>query len=70
MRELKMACMAPEEFAAFRERLPTATKEGLFDAYRISQNTWYKLRDGKPVKVNILERLRSRYELLGERQAR
>lgn len=56
-----MASVTPEEFAAFRERLPVATKEGLFDAYRISQNSWYKLRDGKPVKVSVLERLRARY---------
>ena len=64
MRELRMATVTAEEFQAFRARLPVATKEGLFDAYRISQHTWYKLRDGKPVKQNVLERLRERFETL------
>lgn len=66
MRQLKMECVSNEEFLAFRARLPKATKEGLFDAYRISQNTWYKMRDGKPVKQNVLERLRERYSLLSQ----
>jgi hypothetical protein len=59
--------MAPEEFAAMRARLPVATAEGLFETYRISQNTWYKLRDGRPVKSKTLEQLRARYrQIAGE----
>ena len=46
----EMVAIEPEEFEAMKARLPKATAEGLFDAYRISQNTWYKLRDGVPVK--------------------
>jgi hypothetical protein len=66
MRELKMEAVTAEEFQAFRRRLPVVTSSGLFDTYRISQQTWYKLRDGKPVKQNVLARLRERYATLGE----
>ena len=51
----------PEEFEAMRARLPKATAEGLFETYRISQNTWYKLRDGVPVKRKTVEQLRARF---------
>ncbi|MBA2921265.1 hypothetical protein GON01_16360 [Sphingomonas sp. MAH-20] len=57
----EMVAIEPEEFEAMKARLPKATAEGLFDAYRISQNTWYKLRDGVPVKRKTLEQLRVRY---------
>jgi hypothetical protein len=57
----EMVAIDPEEFDAMRARLPKATSQGLFDAYRISQNTWYKLRDGLPVKRKTLEQLRARY---------
>lgn len=58
----EMLSITAEEFAAMRAALPRATAEGLFETYRISQNTWYKLRDGHPVKRNTLERLRARYQ--------
>jgi len=56
-----MIAIAREEFDAMRTRLPLATAEGLFDTYRISQNTWYKLRDGHPVKRKTIEQLRARF---------
>nr|WP_326525248.1 hypothetical protein [Sphingomonas sp.] len=58
----EMATIAPEEFAALRERLPKATAEGLFETYRISQTTWYKLRDGVPIRRKTLDQLRARYQ--------
>lgn len=56
-----MVAIAREEFEAMKARLPKATSEGLFDTYRISQNTWYKLRDGLPVKRKTIDQLRARY---------
>ena len=56
-----MVTIANDEFEAMRAHLPCATREGLFETYRISQNSWYKLRDGEPVKRQTLERLRERY---------
>ncbi len=57
----EMVTIPREEFEALRERLPRTTSEGLFETYRISQNTWYKLRDGQPVKRKTLDQLRARY---------
>lgn len=57
----EMVSLPPEEFEAMRARLPKATREGLFDTYRISENTWCKLRDGLPVKRKTLEQVRARY---------
>lgn len=57
----EMVTIAPDEFEAMKACLPCATREGLFETYRISQNSWYKLRDGQPVKRKTLERLRERY---------
>jgi len=34
--------------------------------YRISQHSWYKLRDGKPVKQSVIDRMRARYAELVE----
>lgn len=57
----EMIAIEQDEFEAMRASLPVATAEGLFDTYRISQNTWYKLRDGRPVKRKTLDQLRARY---------
>jgi hypothetical protein len=57
----EMVTIEPEEFKAMREHLPLATAQGLMETYRISQNTWYKLRDGLPVKRKTLEQLRERF---------
>lgn len=66
-----MIAIAPEEFEAMKQRLPKATHEGLFDTYRISQNTWYKLRDGLPVKRKTIDQLRARFaQVVGEAQSK
>ena len=57
----EMFAIEPDEFEAMKERLPKATQEGLMDTYRISQNTWYKLRDGRPVKRKTVDQVRARY---------
>ncbi|NIJ39728.1 hypothetical protein FHR22_004483 [Sphingopyxis panaciterrae] len=57
----EMVTIARDEFEAMKAWLPCATREGLFETYRISQNSWYKLRDGQPVKRQTIERLRERY---------
>ena len=57
----EMVAIEREEYEAMKARLPRATSEGLFDTYRISQNTWYKLRDGVPVKRKTIDQLRARY---------
>ncbi len=63
----EMVTIAPDEFEAMKAHLPCATREGLFETYRISQNTWYKLRDGLPVKRKTLDQLRQRYaQVAGE----
>lgn len=60
-RQLKMGTISQEEFARLRRSIPAVTKQGMMDTYRISQHSWYKLRDGKPVKQNVIDRMRERY---------
>lgn len=60
-RKLQMSTISPEEFDQLRRSLPRATKEGVMDTYRISQHSWYKLRDGQPVKQAVIDRLRASY---------
>ncbi len=63
----EMVTIANDEFEAMKAHLPCATCEGLFETYRISQNSWYKLRDGQPVKRQTLERLRERFQQVAGR---
>ena len=63
-RQLNMGTITRDEFDRLRAHLPAATKEGVMDTYRISQNSWYKLRDGKPVKQIVIDRMRARYTML------
>lgn len=46
-----------ETFQSLRARLPAVTRERIFDCYAISETTWTKLRDGKPVKRSTLDRI-------------
>ncbi len=61
---LKMSTITADEFARLREVIPAVTKEGVMETYRISQHSWYKLRDGKPVKQVVIDRMRERYASL------
>jgi DNA-binding Xre family transcriptional regulator len=58
-----------DTFQSLRARLPAVTRERLFDCYAISETTWNKLRDGKPVKRTTLDRILARYALLETRAA-
>jgi len=58
-----------ETFQSLRARLPAVTREHLFDCYAISETTWNKLRDGKPVKCTTLDRILARLERLETRIA-
>lgn len=64
-RILPMDTMSKEEFDRLRRSLPAATKEGVMATYGISQHSWYKLRDGKPVKQTVIERIRGRFAAMG-----
>ncbi|MFT4254249.1 MAG: hypothetical protein QM608_17415 [Caulobacter sp.] len=60
-----------DTFMALRRVLPAATKACLQDTFGISETTWVKLRDGRPVKRTTLERLLERYRrMCGEMERR
>ena len=61
---LEMVSVSTEEFARLRRKLPAITSDNLMRFYGISENTWRKLRDGRPVKRGTLDRLMARYERL------
>lgn len=58
-----------EIFQRLRARLPAVTREHLFDCYAISETTWTKLRDGKPVKRSTLDRILAKLATLDARVA-
>lgn len=58
-----------EVFLSLRARLPAVTREHLFDCYAISETTWTKLRDGKPVKRSTLDRIMLKLAKLDARVA-
>jgi hypothetical protein len=53
-----------EAFLALRRALPATTKVCLRETFGISETTWVKLRDGRPVKASTLERVLDRYRAL------
>jgi hypothetical protein len=58
-----------DTFQCLRARLPAVTREQLFNCYAISETTWNKLRDGRPVKRTTLDRILERYDRLVSRVA-
>jgi hypothetical protein len=56
-----MAVADRETFLALRRVLPATTKVCLRETFGISETTWVKLRDGRPVKASTLERVLDRY---------
>ena len=56
-------------FQRLRSRLPAVTREHLFDCYAISETTWTKPRDGKPVKRSTLDRILTKLAALDARTA-
>ena len=63
-RHLPMATISPDEFAKYRRHIPAVTKAGVMATYHISQHSWYKLRDGKPVEQSVVARLQRRFALI------
>ena len=62
-------CITPADFELLKRELPAITREQLFKVYAISETTWRKLREGRPVKRSTLERMLSRYRRLLEQRA-
>ncbi len=61
--------VSQDTFQSLRARLPAVTREQLFNCYAISETTWNKLREGKPVKRSTLDRILARYARLEPRAA-
>ena len=57
-----------DTFLALRRILPAATRTCLQATFGVSETTWVKLRDGRPVKVTTLERVLARYRRLCPRE--
>ena len=58
----RMVTLDAETFWVLRRALPAATKDCLRETFGVSETTWVKLRDGRPVKQITLARLMSRYQ--------
>lgn len=52
----------PELVARLRARLPAVTRPHLQNCFAISETTWTKLRDGRPIKQATLERILARLD--------
>jgi hypothetical protein len=63
--EANMLVVDRELFHGLRRALPAATKDCLRETFGVSETTWVKLRDGRPIKRITLERLLDRYRRLG-----
>jgi DNA-binding XRE family transcriptional regulator len=61
-----MVTLDAETFWILRRVLPAATKDCLRETFGVSETTWVKLRDGRPVKQITLARLMIRYQRLLE----
>ena len=59
--DVRMVTLDREGFLGRRRVLPAATKDCLRETFGVSETTWVKLRDGRPVKRVTLERLLARY---------
>jgi hypothetical protein len=60
----RMLVLDRETFQGLRRVLPAATKDCLRETFGVSETTWVKLRDGRPVKRSTLDRLLDRYRRL------
>lgn len=61
----EMVIVDRERFLALRRVLPAATKEQIQKTFGVSETTWVKLRDGRPLRRATLDRILHRYGLLG-----
>jgi hypothetical protein len=60
----RMLVLDRETFQGLRQVLPAATKDCLRETFGVSETTWVKLRDGRPIKRSTLDRLLDRYRRL------
>lgn len=65
-----MVVVDREDFQALRRVLPAATKEQIQKTFGVSETTWVKLRDGRPLRRSTLERILHRYGLLADQAGR
>lgn len=56
-----MVVVDREAFLRLRRALPAATKEKIQETFGVSETTWVKLRDGRPLKRSTLLRIEERY---------
>jgi DNA-binding Xre family transcriptional regulator len=56
-----MVQVAPEEFERLRAKLPAATADQIMATYGIGETTWHKMRKGKPIRRETLDRIVARF---------
>lgn len=56
----------PDLVRSIRMLLPAITREHLQATLGVSETTWVKVRDGKPLKRSTLARIEARIERLGQ----
>ena len=59
---MQLVTIDARQFEQLKARLPAITREWLMRRYGISETTWCKLRDGKPIKRSTLARILDRLE--------
>lgn len=65
-RHRPMVTLDRQTFLDLRNVLRAATKDCLRETFGVSETTWVKLRDGRPVKQVTLDRLLVRYRAIVE----
>lgn len=60
-RPAAMVVVDREAFLRLRRALPAATREKIQETFGVSETTWVKLRDGRPLKRSTLLRIEERY---------
>lgn len=64
---MNMVVIAREQFLQLRQALPAATKVGLQETFGVSETTWVRLRDGRPIRRSTYERLMRRLDQIASR---
>lgn len=59
----ELQTLTSTEVMRLRQALPAVTSEHLFNVLGISETTWRRLREGRPVRRSTVERIMMRYEM-------
>jgi len=59
-----MVVVDREAFLRLKAVLPATTKDRIQETFGVSETTWVKLRDGRPLRRSTLERVLLRYQRL------